>query len=182
MIIVTGGAGLIGSNIVYQLNKMGREDIIIVDNLRDTEKWKNLLSLKYCDYYERDYFLEHLESLDISACTIFHLGACSSTTEKNANYLVLNNFEFSKTLFKYSKANNARFIYASSAATYGDGEFGYDDNHDCIDQLRPLNMYGYSKQMFDQWLLRNNLLKVIFEYNALRIGLSIFLLLEVEVV
>jgi ADP-L-glycero-D-manno-heptose 6-epimerase len=161
MILVTGGAGFIGSALVWALNQRGHEDILIVDNLGSGEKWKNLRGLKFADYCEKNDFLPRLERgafnrKEISA--VFHLGACSSTTESDCGYLIRNNFEFSKSLAEYAHACKARFIYASSAATYGDGEHGFDDDESMIGQLVPLNMYGYSKHMFDLWLKDQGLL------------------------
>ncbi len=167
MIIVTGGAGFIGSALVWKLNEMGRSDIVIVDSLGCSEKWKNLVALNYADYIEKDVFLElvvanrlhdryNLESDGLDA--ILHMGACSATTELDARYLVQNNFEYTKTLALFARQHGARFIYASSAATYGDGERGFADDEELLDTLRPLNMYGYSKQMFDQWARRQGLL------------------------
>ncbi len=160
MIIVTGGAGFIGSVLIWQLNNMGYDDILIVDSLKESEKWKNLVGLNYADYIEKEPFLEQLEEgyfdgLNVEA--VFHLGACSSTTEKNASYLAENNYTYSKIVAKFATDQNARFIYASSAATYGNGDEGYSEVTD-IQKLRPLNMYGYSKQMFDLWMLRQGLL------------------------
>ena len=148
--IVTGGAGLIGSNIVRELNQMDETDILIVDHLGSSEKWKNLLGLKYKDYLEKDDFLNRIQNGNPfkKYTHTIHMGACSSTTETNASYLIQNNFEYTKVLCEYSLSNETDFIYASSAATYGDGANGYDDRMD-ISQLRPLNMYGYSKHMFD---------------------------------
>ncbi len=159
MIIVTGGAGFIGSAIVWKLNEMGIEDIIIVDHLGESEKWKNLVGLKYLDIFHKDEFLEIINenSLGYEIDTIFHLGACSATTEKDADYLLYNNFKYTKTLAEFSLENNVRFIYASSAATYGDGENGYEDNEEKLDLLKPLNMYGYSKHMFDLWVQKVNI-------------------------
>ncbi len=163
MIIVTGGAGFIGSVLVYSLNQRGYDDIIIVDRLGEGEKWKNLNGLKYADVIHKDDFYEMVieDQLPSDVETIFHLGACSSTTETDADYLLFNNYVYSVELAKYSVDNGIRFIYASSAATYGNGENGYDDNEDKIEKLRPLNMYGYSKQMFDLWTKRNGLLNEI---------------------
>lgn len=161
MIIVSGGAGFIGSALVWQLNRMGREDVLIVDHLGSGEKWKNLRALKFIDYLEKDRFLEeivvHEGWDDIDA--ILHMGACSSTTQTDASYLIQNNFEYTKELSLYCAERDIRFIYASSAATYGLGEQGYQDDEDSIHLLRPLNMYGYSKQIFDQWALREGLLE-----------------------
>src|SRR5690606_4992216 len=162
MIVVTGGAGFIGSAIVWRLNTLGRNDIIIVDELGTDEKWKNLPSLSFNDFIHKNDFINLLETkkgFEISA--IIHIGANSSTTEKDADHLLRNNYEYTKSLAQYSLKNNVRFIYASSAATYGDGSLGFDDDENKINQLRPLNMYGYSKQMFDLWAHKNKLLNKI---------------------
>ena len=137
MFIVTGGAGFIGSCIVRTLNDAGMEDIIIVDNISTTEKWKNMENKKYLKY--------------VHVTAIIHMGAQSSTTEKDFDYLWKNNFEYTKTLWNYCAEKQISFIYASSAATYGAGTEGFDDQID-IDRLIPLNAYGYSKQIFDQWV------------------------------
>jgi ADP-L-glycero-D-manno-heptose 6-epimerase len=158
MIIVTGGAGFIGSTIVWRLNQLGNDNILIVDELGLNEKWKNLTSLKFSDYMNKWEFLDKIETktgFDIEA--IIHMGANSSTTEKDADHLIENNYEYTKSLALYSVRKNIRFIYASSAATYGDGSLGFADNEDEINNLRPLNMYGYSKQLFDLWSIRNKL-------------------------
>ena len=161
--IVTGASGLIGSAAVWALNKAGEHDILAVDHLGTSEKWKNLRALRFTDYMERDPFMEYLLQGDIldGVQGIIHMGACSSTTETDATYLVHNNFEYTKTLAELAAAKGIRFIYASSAATYGDGELGYKDDESQIEKLRPLNMYGYSKQMFDLWAKKNGLLKEI---------------------
>lgn len=161
--IVTGASGLIGSAAVWALNKAGEHDILAVDHLGTSEKWKNLRALRFTDYMERDTFMEYLLHGDIldGVQGIIHMGACSSTTETDATYLVHNNFEYTKTLAELAAAKGIRFIYASSAATYGDGEQGYKDDESQIEKLRPLNMYGYSKQMFDLWAKKNGLLKEI---------------------
>ena len=160
MIIVTGGAGLIGSAVVWKLNELGREDIVIVDHLGSGDKWRNLAALRFRDYVEKDRFLALLEGpMDSEPVeAIIHLGACSSTTERDASYLVDNNFEYSKRLAIFAMKRGARFIYASSAATYGDGSLGFSDDEDMLSRLRPLNAYGYSKQLFDLWLQRNGFL------------------------
>lgn len=158
MIIVTGGAGFIGSCVVRSLNDRGIEDIIIVDNILETDKWRNMANKKYIKYYNRGEFLEHLDEFDGKVSHVFHLGACSATTEKNFEYLYSNNFEYTKTLWNFCIKNNASFVYASSAATYGDGRLGFDDKAS-IDDYLPLNGYGYSKQLFDIWVkkeLANN--------------------------
>lgn len=150
MIIVTGGAGFIGSGVVRCLNDRGIEDIIIVDNIAQSDKWRNMSNKKYIAYYNRNEFLECLPELSGKVTHIFHLGACSSTTERDFDFLYKNNFEYTKKLWRFCAQNNASFIYASSAATYGNGEMGFDDKTD-IDGYLPLNGYGYSKQLFDMW-------------------------------
>ena len=161
MWIVTGGAGFIGSALVATLNSQGFEDILIVDRLGSSEKWKNLRHLKYADYLEADPFLRRIIDNDLpnSVQGIVHLGACSATTEQNASYLIQNNFEYSKTLARWCIAKKKRFIYASSGATYGDGRFGYAADIPTLLKIQPLNMYGYSKQMFDVWCHRQGYLK-----------------------
>ncbi len=155
MILVTGGAGFIGSVLVKELNAMGRFDIIIVDRLKNTSKWKNLQGLKFKDYFNADEFLTaENEDLFSELTAIFHMGACSSTTEMDMDYLMKNNVYFSQSLFEIARNQEIPFIYASSAATYGDGELGYDDNHHLIPNLRALNPYGYSKQLVDEWILK----------------------------
>ncbi len=161
--IVTGASGLIGSAAVWALNKAGEQDILAVDHLGTSEKWKNLRALRFTDYMERETFMEYLLEGDIldGVQGIIHMGACSSTTETDATYLIHNNFEYTKTLAELAAAKGIRFIYASSAATYGGGEQGYKDDESQIEKLRPLNMYGYSKQMFDLWAKKNGLLNEI---------------------
>jgi ADP-L-glycero-D-manno-heptose 6-epimerase len=151
-ILVTGGAGFIGSALVWALNQRGITDIVVTDLLGTDEKWRNLAPLKFADYVEAGPFRARLQS-DPKAFgrfgTVFHLGACSSTTEKNAAYLVDNNFAYTKELAAWALAQETRFIYASSAATYGNGAAGMDDRDPNLARLRPLNMYGYSKHLFD---------------------------------
>lgn len=160
MIIVTGGAGFIGSALVWKLNKRGYDKIIVVDELGKNEKWKNLNGLSFSDFIHKDDFIGMIlqRKINFKIDAIFHLGACSSTTEKDADYLIDNNYHYSQELAKFSLENGNRFIYASSAATYGDGSFGYIDDEDNLESLRPLNMYGYSKHLFDLWIKRNKLL------------------------
>ncbi len=150
-IVVTGGAGFIGSCVVRTLNDRGIDDIIIVDNIASTEKWMNMRNKKYSKYVNKRDFLAQINDYDITA--VIHLGACSSTTETDFDYLNVNNVEYTKALWSYCIEHGAQFIYASSAATYGDGSCGFDDKTD-INKLLPLNGYGYSKQMFDQWALK----------------------------
>lgn len=160
-ILVTGGAGFIGSALIAELNSRGYENILVCDYLGEDERFKNLIPLKYDDYIEADELLEELyddSGLQDDIKTIFHLGACSSTTETDCSYLVENNYEFTKALALWSLDKDTRFVYASSAATYGDGAHGMDDKDDDLGRLRPLNMYGYSKHMFDQYAQRHDFL------------------------
>lgn len=155
-IIVTGGAGFIGSAIVWRLNQLGYDDILIVDRMDETDKWKNLVPLRFADYIDADDFIEDLGDFS-QAKAIFHLGACSSTTETDSDYMFRNNFEYTRDLAEFAVANGIRFVYASSAATYGDGSNGMADGHADLGKLRPLNVYGYSKHMFDQYAARNGM-------------------------
>ena len=155
-IIVTGGAGFIGSAVVWRLDEMGRDDILIVDRMDESDKWKNLAPLKFADYIEAVDFLDVIDDLgDVEA--IFHLGACSSTTERDADLMIRNNYQYTKELAEWSVANDVRFIYASSAATYGDGSAGMNDGTKNLHHLRPLNIYGYSKHLFDQYAAREGM-------------------------
>lgn len=158
-IIVTGGAGFIGSNLVEGLNRRGLTDILVVDDLGRDEKWRNLSGLQFADYLQKDAFHRLLcEDRLGEADAVFHLGACSATTETDAGYLMENNYRFSVELCGWCQRHRARFIYASSAATYGDGTRGYSDEDAVTPTLRSLNPYGFSKQLFDLWALRNGLL------------------------
>ena len=162
MIIVTGGAGFIGSAVVWKLNQQEENNIIIVDELGKDEKWKNLVGLTFDEFIDKHKFIGMLdENLFNDAEAFIHMGANSSTTEKDAGLLLTNNYKYTKTVADYCLRNNIRFIYASSAATYGDGFLGFDDDEDGCVKLRPLNMYGYSKSLFDIWALRNNAFKEI---------------------
>lgn len=150
MIVVTGGAGFIGSCIVKTLNRCGYKDIVIVDDIADSDKWMNMRNKQYKTYIHKNVFLSRISDIgEIEA--IIHMGAQSSTLEKNFDYLWMNNFQYTKKLWMYCADKKIPFIYASSAATYGGGERGFDDNLN-IDELRPLNGYGYSKQLFDSWV------------------------------
>lgn len=150
-VVVTGGAGFIGSAIIWALNLHGIDDILVVDRLDTSEKWKNLVPLRFRDYVDADDFESRVLNRagwfgNVSA--VFHLGACSSTTETDAAYLMRNNYEYTKNLAHWAVAHGIRFIYASSAATYGSLERNLRDDAD-LDTLRPLNMYAYSKHRFD---------------------------------
>jgi ADP-L-glycero-D-manno-heptose 6-epimerase len=158
MYIVTGAAGFIGSCIVKDLNDKGITDIICVDRLEDDDKWLNLRGLYYSEYIHADEFIQSdvlysvFEENHVKA--VYHMGACSSTTERDVDYLMYNNVDYSKILFSVCTEFDIPLVYASSAATYGAGENGYEDNHDGIDKLIPLNAYGYSKQLVDEWALK----------------------------
>jgi len=163
MIVVTGGAGFIGSALVWRLNQLGKNNIIIVDRLGSDEKWKNLVPLNYYDYLDKQEFIEKVEydEIDFEIEAIIHMGANSATTEKDADHLMENNYKYTQTLAKYCLEKNIRFIYASSAATYGDGSLGFDDaDKNCL-KLHPLNMYGYSKNLFDAYAYKNGMLNDI---------------------
>jgi ADP-L-glycero-D-manno-heptose 6-epimerase len=149
-VLVTGGAGFIGSALVWALNRRGCDNIVVCDILGTNEKWRNLTPLRFADYVEAEALLPRLQSGALGKFDlVLHMGACSATTEKDATYLIKNNYEFTKDLAAWSLAKKARFVYASSAATYGDGAAGMEDDESKLDTLRPLNMYGYSKHLFD---------------------------------
>ena len=161
-VLVTGGAGFIGSALVWALNRRGCDNIVVCDVLGTDEKWRNLTPLRFADYVEADELLPRLQSGALGKFDlVLHMGACSATTEKNATYLIKNNYEFTRDLAVWSLANKARFVYASSAATYGDGAQGMEDNEAALDTLRPLNMYGYSKHLFDLHAKRAGILNRI---------------------
>ncbi len=152
--VVTGGAGFIGCNLVRALNERGEADILVVDELGSDIRWKNLVGLRFEEYMDKADFRDRVRQGALSGVeTIFHMGACSSTTETNAAYLSDNNYGYTRELCEWALGHGARFIYASSGATYGDGSRGYSDSDEETPHLRPLNMYGYSKQMFDCWAL-----------------------------
>lgn len=155
MILVTGGAGFIGSVLAKQLNVLGHTDLVIVDKLESSSKWKNLRGIKYLEYIHADeLFSGEYDDLIAEADMVFHMGASSSTTEMNMDFLMKNNVSYTQALFRFAATKNIPFIYASSAATYGNGEFGYSDAHELIDSLMPMNPYGYSKQLVDEWILK----------------------------
>ena len=163
-ILVTGGAGFIGSALVWELNRRGLTDIVVSDLLGSDEKWRNLVPLRFSEYVEADVFRRTIASKPEAFgrfSAVFHLGACSATTEKNASYLADNNTAYTRELAEWALYLGARFIYASSAATYGDGLEGMDDRDPRIERLRPLNMYGYSKHLFDLYAKRAGWLQSI---------------------
>lgn len=167
MYIVTGGAGFIGSAMIWKLNSLGVENILVVDNLSTSEKWKNLVNRRFADYMHRDAFIDMIgrdtleSALGSPVTAIIHMGACSSTTERDADFLMRNNLAYSKAVCLYALKKRARFINASSASTYGDGALGFDDNPSLLSGYKPLNMYGYSKHLFDLWAQKNGLLDSI---------------------
>ncbi|MFA5362619.1 MAG: ADP-glyceromanno-heptose 6-epimerase [Candidatus Omnitrophota bacterium] len=158
-VLLTGGAGFIGSCLLKKLNNESIDDITVVDHLGCSEKWKNLIGKGFQEYMEKGDFMDCLESGKLKKAfdVIIHLGACTSTTELDASYLIENNYVYSLKLAKFALAEKAVFLYASSAATYGAGEQGYSDEDENTLHLKPLNMYGYSKYLFDLWLIKNKL-------------------------
>jgi len=160
MWIITGGAGFIGSALLWKLNEEGFSDIMVVDREEFPEKKKNLRKRRFADYLEADDFKEKLLGGKFSKIEgIVHMGACSSTTETNEAYLTRNNYEYTKALAQWALSKKVPFLYASSAATYGDGAFGYSTDDTTTQKLKPLNLYGNSKQQFDLWALREGVLK-----------------------
>lgn len=158
LIVVTGGAGFIGSSVIRHLNNQGMRNIVVVDELGKTEKWKNLVGKNIVDVLSKHQFFQWLEGREALIEAFIHLGACTSTTETDASYLLENNYRFSQRLVQYAIKNGQRFIYASSAATYGDGALGFSDDHNKLEIFKPLNMYGLSKHLFDLWLKNEGLL------------------------
>ena len=153
MIIVTGGAGFIGSNIVKGLNERGREDVLVVDDLKDGTKFLNLVDCEILDYLDKDEFIKQVQSgagFAEGVDAIFHEGACSATTEWDGLYMMNNNYEYSKSLLHYCLENNAAYLYASSASVYGGGSVFSESR----EYESPLNVYGYSKFLFDQYVRR----------------------------
>jgi len=160
--IVTGGAGFIGSNLVKALNKRGFEKIIIVDHLGNHAKRSNLERIRFEEYSDKSDFRAMLLAGKVPKVSgVFHLGACSSTTETNAAYLRDNNYQYTRDLCEWSLRTGARFVYASSAATYGNGAKGYSDEDAVTPLLEPLNLYGRSKHLFDLWALKTGALQDI---------------------
>jgi ADP-L-glycero-D-manno-heptose 6-epimerase len=158
LIVITGASGFIGSCCVKYLNEKGFNNLLLVDDIKKTEKWKNLVNKKCVDFISRNELFQWLQGKERDIEAFIHLGACSDTMETDGNYLMENNFRYSVRLAEYALAHGHRFIYASSAATYGDGTKGFIDNHAEIESLKPLNLYGFSKYYFDLWLKQQGLL------------------------
>lgn len=154
MVIVTGGAGFIGSAVVWRLNLSGITDIVVVDHLGATDKWRNLVGRRFADYLDKADFLAWLQTKGQSDVElIIHMGACADTTQSDAGYLMQNNFAYSQHIWRWCVQSRVPLIYASSAATYGSGDAGYAEDHSNAFALEPLNPYGFSKSIFDSWAL-----------------------------
>lgn len=155
MILVTGAAGFIGSVIVKTLNDKGATDLLLCDHFESGDKWKNLRGLKYDGFIQvEDLFNHPVWKKQGGLKAIYHMGACSDTTELDMDFLYQNNTEFTNQLLALAATKNIPIVYASSAATYGAGEQGYSDDHRGVPKLKPLNKYGYSKQLSDEWILK----------------------------
>ena len=157
MILVTGASGFIGSAFVWHLNQRGVRDILLCDRFGRGEKWCNLRHLEFVDFIHPSRLFSYLRRRKIDLEAVVHLGACSDTGEEDMDFLFRNNVGFSQRLWEWSAGADCRFIYASSAATYGDGRQGFEDDEARIPKLNPLNKYGYSKQFFDRWALEQNI-------------------------
>ena len=160
MIAITGAAGFIGSVLAWKLNSLSHDDLLLVDQkARNSPKWENIKKRQYEIYLEHNDFLKRLQKNEFRGkiSAVFHLGACSDTTEMDETFLKKNNSEYSEHLATWCLANDVYFSYASSAATYGSGELGFSDSDTLTPNLKPLNPYGRSKLNFDNWVLRNSL-------------------------
>ena len=156
MIIVTGAAGFIGSCLVAKLNALGKTNLILVDDFSNPEKSKNLYSKLFGSKIERAKFIEWFQNNANKITEVYHIGARTDTTEFDIAIFDELNLNYSKSLWKICSDNEIPFMYASSAATYGLGEFGFEDNHHVVEKLIPLNAYGTSKNDFDKWVLNQN--------------------------
>ena len=170
LIIVTGSLGFIGAHFAEALNKKGYTNLLLVDHLNNTDKWRNFGHLEFTDYLDREAFIKLVDSNTLTSQVeaVFHLGACSSTTETDSNFLMENNYRYTKKLAQWTADRKIPMILASSAATYGNGKLGYSDDPAMVPKYMPLNMYGMSKHLFDKWALRNGL----YEENL--VGLKFF--------
>ncbi|WP_298594272.1 ADP-glyceromanno-heptose 6-epimerase [uncultured Mitsuokella sp.] len=169
MIIVTGGAGFIGSNIVKELNRRGRTDILVIDDLKDGQNYRNLRGLQFIDYQHKDDFLQSIENDDFDGTDIdavFHEGACSDTMEYDVNFMMRTNYEYSKLLLHFCLQHRIPFLYASSASTYGAGKNGFREGDECEDALNP---YAFSKLVFDRYVRQ-----VVPEAHSQIVGLRYF--------
>jgi len=158
LIVITGAAGFIGSGVVRYLNDKGLSNLLLVDDFHKSEKWKNLRNKRFAGFISREEIFDFLEGREREIEAFIHLGACSDTTETDGDYITHTNYRFSVALAEYALEHEHRFIYASSAATYGDGSLGFADDETKLDALSPLNLYGFSKQMFDKWLQEQKVL------------------------
>ena len=185
LIVLTGASGMIGSNVIQHLNAKNLENLVLVDDFHHSPKWKNLHGARYVDFVSKNEIFEWLDGRENDLEAIIHLGACSSTTETDGDYLLKNNYRYSVKLAEYALHHDLRFIYASSAATYGNGEQGFEDDQERLDELKPMNLYGYSKHMFDLWLKRQGALEDVvglkyfniygpFEYHKNRMASMVF--------
>lgn len=161
IIVITGAAGFIGSAVVRYLNDLGYHHLLLVDDIKKTEKWKNLLGKKFFDFISKHQLFSWLEDHHKEVSSIIHLGACSNTLEKDGDYLMENNYRYTQKLATFALQKDLRFIYASSAATYGDGTLGFVDDLDRLEELHPLNLYGLSKHLFDLWAKQQGILDKI---------------------
>lgn len=159
LIVITGAAGMIGSSVIRHLNDCGYENLILVDSLDGPDKWKNLLGKRFLQLLPIDGLFDFLNGREKEIDAFIHLGACSDTLEKNGDYLMANNYTYSIRLAEYALKHQHRFIYASSAATYGDGSLGFSDDPKMLSQLQPMNLYGFSKYLFDLWIQQQGLLE-----------------------
>ncbi len=161
LIVVTGAAGMIGSGVVKHLNDQGNTNLLLVDDLKQGEKWKNLNGKQFVDLISKHHLFDWLQTHGRDVDAIIHLGACSDTVETNGDYLLENNYRYTIRLAEWALAQDKRLVYASSAATYGDGTLGFEDDETQIEQLRPLNLYAFSKQLVDLWMKRTGALKKV---------------------